>query len=67
MNEQSEASRQVVVSGDETLTMQPDGLGQVTITCETGSQVEINFNTKTFHFHQAQFDTDKVVDLANKT
>lgn len=59
-------SRKIEIIGDETITVKPDGLGQVTITCETGSKVEINFNTKTFHFHHAQFDTDQVNEIFHR-
>lgn len=56
-------SARIAATGEETITVNPDGLGQVTICCETGSSVEINFNTKTFHFHQVQFDTEKVIEV----
>ena len=62
-----ECSSRIAAAGDETITVTPDGLGQVTICCETGSSVEINFNTKTFHFHQVQFDTEIISDLISKT
>lgn len=53
----------VSVKGDETITINPDGMGQVTISCESGSSVEINFNSKHFHFHRATFDADQLKEI----
>lgn len=63
MDEQHGCRSRVIAAQDETITVNPDGLGQVTICCESGSSVEINFNTKHFHFHQATFDTDQLKDI----
>lgn len=56
-------SKNVVGAEGETITITPDGLGQVTISCESGSSVEINFNSKHFHFHRATFDTDQLREI----
>lgn len=53
----------VMATDNKTITITPDGLGQVTICCESGSSVEINFNTKHFHFHQATFDTEQIKEF----
>lgn len=56
-------SKKVVAAGGETITITPDGLGQVSISCESGSSVEINFNSKHFHFHRATFDTEQIKEI----
>lgn len=67
MDDQGCTSKKVTATGEETITINPDGLGQVTICCESGSEVEINFNTKHFHFHRVSFQTEEIVEIIKKT
>lgn len=59
----NDSRSKITAAGGETISVNPDGLGQVTICCESGSTVEINFNTKHFHFHQAVFNAQDLRDI----
>lgn len=59
----NDSRSKITAAGDETISVNPDGLGQVTICCESGSTVEINFNTKHFHFHQAVFNAGELGEI----
>ena len=53
----------IKANGGESVKITPDGGGNVTICCESGSSVEISFNAKHLHFHRVAFKAEEIVEI----